>query len=96
MHVLLCLGHQRKRDCVDFGAVAYLHPSPVLVRCVLLFVTIKCGETEIFGCFMFSGLMPGAGWEGRAGCGGVKDTLGLGGILELAGVEHGAWDNLVG
>lgn len=35
-------------------------------------------------------------WEGRAGCGGVRDEFALGGILELAGLEHGAWDNLAG
>lgn len=55
---------------------------------------MKYGETEIFGCFIFSGLVPGAGWEGWAGCGGMRDKLELGGILQLAVVEHGASDNL--
>lgn len=43
-------------------------------------------------CFQGSCLVQRRG--GRAGGGGVRDKLGLGGILELAGVERGAWDNL--
>lgn len=66
----------------------------MLVGCVLLLV-MSYGETEIFGCFVFVGLMSGAGWECQSGCRGVRDKLGLEGILELAGVECGSCDKSV-
>lgn len=88
VYVLPCLGHQRQRSCLDFGAESSLHLFPVLV-CVVFALLMKFGETEMFGYFMFSG----AGWEGRDGREGVRSRLGE--ILELTGVERGAWDNLV-
>lgn len=66
----------------------------MLVHGVLLLV-MNYGGTEIFGCFVFSGLMPGAGWECQSGCRGMRDKLVLEGILELAGVECGSCDNSV-
>lgn len=66
----------------------------MLVRCVLLLV-MNYGGTEIFGCFVFSGLMPGAGWECQSGCRGMRDKLSLEGILELAGMERGSCNNSV-
>lgn len=53
----------------------------MLVGCVLLLV-MNYGETEILGCFIFLGLMSGAGWECLSGCRGMRGKLGLEGMLE--------------
>lgn len=45
--------------------------------------------------FSILGLVSGAGWECQSGCGGMRDKLGLEGILQLAGAEFGSCDNLV-